>query len=133
LADEKRLGRDGKMRSTTRTPRSAASITSADIRQEAPDDDLPVREIEADEESPAFDKIRFGLEEALKYAKADIAENLHRADLTVLERSEHVAEWVRLCDKRNKPSQVETVSIKGGRGKEGGATCTEIRQASRAA
>jgi hypothetical protein len=28
----------------------------------------------------------------------EIAENLHRADLTVLERSEHVAEWVRLTE-----------------------------------
>ena len=28
----------------------------------------------------------------------EIAENLHRAELTALERSEHVAEWVRLAD-----------------------------------
>lgn len=28
----------------------------------------------------------------------EIAENLHRADLTVLERDEHIAEWVRLSD-----------------------------------
>lgn len=30
----------------------------------------------------------------------EIAENLHRAELTVLERSEHVAEWVRLAEER---------------------------------
>jgi ParB family chromosome partitioning protein len=29
----------------------------------------------------------------------EIAENLHRAELTVLERSEHVSEWIRLADK----------------------------------
>jgi hypothetical protein len=28
----------------------------------------------------------------------EIAENLHRAELSVLERSEHIAEWVRLTD-----------------------------------
>lgn len=58
----------------------------------------------------------------------EIAENLHRAELTALERSEHVAEWVRLADKRdveNKPLQVATVS-RGGRGKESG-----VRAASR--
>ena len=30
---------------------------------------------------------------------ASIAENLHRAELTVQERAEHVAEWVRLTEK----------------------------------
>lgn len=30
----------------------------------------------------------------------EIAENLHRAELTVLERSEHVAEWVRLTNEK---------------------------------
>ena len=29
---------------------------------------------------------------------AEIAENLHRAELTALERAEHVSEWVRLTD-----------------------------------
>jgi hypothetical protein len=28
----------------------------------------------------------------------EIAENLHRAELSVLERSEHIAEWVRITD-----------------------------------
>ena len=30
----------------------------------------------------------------------EISENLHRAELTVLERSEHVAEWVRITDEK---------------------------------
>ena len=47
----------------------------------------------------------------------EIAENLHRSELTVLERSEHIAEWVRLTEK--KLGQVAPVS-KGGRGQEGG-------------
>jgi hypothetical protein len=46
----------------------------------------------------------------------EIAENLHRAELTQLERSEHIAEWIKLADK---PGQVDQVS-KGGRGKKGG-------------
>jgi hypothetical protein len=54
----------------------------------------------------------------------EIAENLHRADLTVMERSEHIAEWIRLWEKREgddpKPAQVEPVAEKGGRGKKGG-------------
>jgi ParB family chromosome partitioning protein len=52
----------------------------------------------------------------------EIAENLHRADLTVLERDEHIAEWVRLAGKNDdpKPGQVGPVSNVGGRGKEGG-------------
>jgi uncharacterized ParB-like nuclease family protein len=51
----------------------------------------------------------------------EIAENLHRAELTVLERSKHIAEWVRIT---NKLSQVGTVS-KGGRGNEGGINKAE--------
>ena len=50
----------------------------------------------------------------------EIAENLHRADLTALQRYEHVAEWIRLTEKTAAPdklSQVATVS-KGGRGNE---------------
>jgi len=30
----------------------------------------------------------------------EISENLHRADLTVLERSEHVSEWIKLTEER---------------------------------
>lgn len=32
---------------------------------------------------------------------AEIAENLHRAELTVLERAEHIAEWIRLTEERD--------------------------------
>lgn len=37
----------------------------------------------------------------------EIAENLHRAELTALERSEHVSEWVRLAEKK----AAETVAV----------------------
>jgi hypothetical protein len=36
----------------------------------------------------------------------EVAENLHRADLTALERDEHIAEWIRLADRVS--SQVGT-------------------------
>lgn len=48
---------------------------------------------------------------------AMIAENLHRAELTALERDEQVARWVEL----NKLRQTDEVSI-GGRGKTGGTS-----------
>lgn len=49
----------------------------------------------------------------------EIAENLHRSELTKLERSDQIAEWVKLCDaERNKQAQVAPVS--GGRGNESG-------------
>ena len=56
----------------------------------------------------------------------EIAENLHRAELTVLERAEHVTEWLRLTEKKqqeDKPAQVAPVSVRGrteGRGNTGG-------------
>jgi hypothetical protein len=54
----------------------------------------------------------------------EIAENLHRAELTALERSEHIAEWVRLTEGKNQPAQVAPIESKraDGRGhrKEGG-------------
>lgn len=40
----------------------------------------------------------------------EISENLHRADLTTLERSEHIAEWVRLTEEKLKSAQVEPKS-----------------------
>lgn len=49
--------------------------------------------------------------------KWEIAENLHRAELTKLERDEQIAEWIRLTDEE-KPAQLAPVS--GGRGNEGG-------------
>lgn len=45
----------------------------------------------------------------------EIAENLHRAELTALERDEHISEWLRLA---NKPPHLGEVS--GGRGNKGG-------------
>lgn len=66
----------------------------------------------------------------------------HRAELTVAERAEHIAEWVRLVEDRNKRGQVAQVSGKGGRGKESGASRasrelgierTEIRRAAKIA
>jgi hypothetical protein len=48
----------------------------------------------------------------------EISENLHRADLTALERAEQIAEWVKLTGE--KLGQVAPVSAKGGRGNEGG-------------
>jgi ParB family chromosome partitioning protein len=50
----------------------------------------------------------------------ELSENLHRSDLTVLERSKQVAEWAELS--ADKPGQVVQVSAKGGRGIEGGAS-----------
>ena len=46
---------------------------------------------------------------------AEIAENLHRVELTALERDEHIAEWIKLTE--GVPSQVETKSRQGGRRK----------------
>lgn len=52
----------------------------------------------------------------------EISENLSRAELTALERDEHVAEWIKLAEK---PRQADAVS-KGGRGNESG-----VRKAAR--
>lgn len=49
----------------------------------------------------------------------EISENLHRAELTALERDEQIAKWVCLVEQR-KPAQSAPVSAKGGRGVEGG-------------
>lgn len=52
----------------------------------------------------------------------EISENLHRADLTTLQRNEQIAEWIRLTEAQvssEKLAQSEPVS-KGGRGKAGG-------------
>lgn len=86
----------------------------------------------------------------------EIAENLHRAELSTLERSEQIAEWVRLMDEKREKATLQSAQVepneskredgrghrerdkvrhldavsdkpcKGGRGKEGG-----IRAASR--
>lgn len=51
----------------------------------------------------------------------EIAENLHRNELTALERDEQIALWIALSQQRKKPRQVDEVS-KGGRGKTGGVS-----------
>ena len=51
----------------------------------------------------------------------EIAENLHRAELTIQERAAHVAEWIRLTEAKDKPPQVGEVSS-GGRGNKGGVS-----------
>jgi ParB family transcriptional regulator, chromosome partitioning protein len=48
----------------------------------------------------------------------EISENLHRAELTTLERDEQVAEWIRLASE--KPAQ--SAQVLGGRGKKGGVS-----------
>lgn len=51
----------------------------------------------------------------------EIAENLHRSELTALERDQHVAEWIKLTEESDrKVTQPVSVSNKGGRGKESG-------------
>jgi ParB family transcriptional regulator, chromosome partitioning protein len=64
----------------------------------------------------------------------EIAENLHRAELTALERAEHISQWIKLrgerragesCDRADdKLDQVgpvsELIPARGGRGREGG-------------
>lgn len=64
----------------------------------------------------------------LDFKKAEIVENLHRADLTVIEKAEWAAELVRLCEEEeaDKPGRLDLIS-KGGRGKKGG-----VAQAARA-
>lgn len=55
----------------------------------------------------------------------EIAENLDRAELTRLERDEHVAEWIRLAEKQDEVLTQHVSKPKGGR-PEGG-----VRAASR--
>jgi hypothetical protein len=64
----------------------------------------------------------------------EIAENLHRAELTALERAEHISQWIKLrgergagepCDQADdRPDQVgpvsELIPARGGRGRQGG-------------
>jgi len=46
----------------------------------------------------------------------EITENLHRAELTALERSNMVEEWAELTGENLR----QVVAVSGGRGKEGG-------------
>ena len=64
--------------------------------------------------------------DAVDVRRWEIAENLHRAELTVLERAEHVREWVRLTEEKQQGAshQAEPVSAQLGpklsrRGREG--------------
>ena len=48
----------------------------------------------------------------------EIAENLHRAELTALQRDEQVARWIELADKKQKVSSQLAKKPQGGRPKE---------------
>lgn len=73
-------------------------------------------------------------DDAASIAKlAEIAENLHRREITALERDELLAAWVKLCEERKKAKAAEKVGQHGplkdpgsGRGATGG-----IREAAR--
>src|SRR5262249_19655570 len=45
----------------------------------------------------------------------EISENLHRAELTTLERSNQIAEWVKLSEERRQVAQVEPAVLSDGR------------------
>ena len=45
----------------------------------------------------------------------EIAENLHRAELTALERAEHIAEWVRLTEQKQKGAETAGAGCAGSR------------------
>lgn len=54
---------------------------------------------------------------------AEIAENLHRREITALERNKLLRQWMEIVEGRehqNKPAELRQVSEKGGRGKTGG-------------
>lgn len=52
----------------------------------------------------------------------EVAENLHRREITALERAELQAKWIETRGRKDthKPAKVRPVSEKGGRGKIGG-------------
>lgn len=62
---------------------------------------------------------------SLRHNSQDSAENLHRAELTALERDEQIARWIVLSDEKEK-KLAQAAPEKGGRGKRGG-----VRAASR--
>lgn len=61
----------------------------------------------------------------IEAAMIEIAENLHRSDLTALERSEQAAEWVRLADQQAISRQVDE---KIGRGRPEGGRARAARE-----
>jgi len=50
----------------------------------------------------------------------EISENLHRAELTVQERAEHIAEWIRLTAEKQSPAQLAPVKSRREDGRGGG-------------
>ncbi len=56
----------------------------------------------------------------------EISENLHRAELTALERDEHVAEWIKLAERKTEglsaqlAQKVDRLGRKGAHRPEGG-------------
>jgi len=56
----------------------------------------------------------------------EIAENLHRADLSVQERADHIAEWVRLTEQKNKSAAC--ADIVKGRGQPKGGINDAVRE-----
>lgn len=56
----------------------------------------------------------------IEAAMIEIAENLHRADLTALERAEQVAEWVRLAEERGREVSPQLVAKPHGGRPQGG-------------
>ena len=68
----------------------------------------------------------------------EIAENLHRADLTVIDRAAHIAEWIRLTDSAPKEVLTQVASKPLGGRPEGGVRAAvrelglDLREAQRA-
>jgi hypothetical protein len=60
----------------------------------------------------------------------EIAENLHRAELTVSERAEHIAEWVRLTNEKmeQQPAQVAPPVRKHGHAQPGSGINAAVRE-----
>lgn len=60
----------------------------------------------------------------------EIAENLHRSELTVLQRDEHVAEWIRLTEEcsRISPQVAEKINQPKGRGRPKGGVEAVVRE-----
>jgi ParB family chromosome partitioning protein len=56
----------------------------------------------------------------------EIAENLHRADLTALERSEHIAEWIKLTGE--KVAHAAQLAPHGKAGQQSGGTNAAVRE-----
>lgn len=65
--------------------------------------------------------IGFEADNELEAKRWEIAENLHRSELTALERDQQVAEWIRLTEEAEKVAQDAPLKEPGkGRGSKGG-------------